>query len=264
MQISDKLAKIVAEINQKSPFDAKETKRIIDKWFQKVPKAAQICLRRYGFDQKKVLDIGSAFGQSLLFWGEESEGIDVQLPTLEFLTAMGKKMYNLNVENGFLPQMRDSYDVVYTSNLIEHLVAPHLYLVRLHALLRPGGLLAIAHPVVPVFPIRKIWELFGFNGWKAVEHVNFFTPETIKLTLAFSGFKVIKQYNLGLPNLFFLHQLFRSASIQCLSICQKDDHFKYHSLRYQMYDPVWADDLDYLRSLPIVEKTSSGSKEMKA
>jgi SAM-dependent methyltransferase len=254
MRISEKLEKVKVNIDQNSPFDSKETKRITDKWFQKVPRAVEICLQGYGFDRKKVLDIGCAYGQSLLFWGIESEGIDVQPNAIELCTAMGRKIYNINVENGFLPHMRDAYEAVYSSNLIEHLVAPHLYLVRLHSILREGGLLAIAHPVVPAFPIRKIWEMLGFKGWKAVEHVNFFTPETIKLTLSFSGFEVIKQYNLGLPNLFFLRQLFRPISIQCLSICRKVDHFKYNWRRDRFYDPDWGSDLDYFH---IKEQTPS-------
>lgn len=236
-------------IAERTPFDEKETSRILNKFFQRVPKAVAVCLRDYGFDRKKVLDLGSSFGQSLLYWGPDSEGVDVQPDTDEFGQAMGRRMYHINIEVGFPSSMNASYDAVYTSNLFEHLIAPHLFLARVHAVLRPKGILAIAHPVVPAFPFRVLLERAGFCGWRAVEHVNFFTPETSKLTLEYAGFRVLRQYNLGLPNYLGLRWLLRPLSIQCLSIVEKVEKYQYHPRRDRIYDPEWARDTDHFRNI---------------
>jgi SAM-dependent methyltransferase len=248
MDIATRLATTRDRIAAQSPFDAKETARITNKWFHHIPRSVVVCLDKYQFDQKKVLDIGSSFGQSLLFWGKESEGVDIQPDTSEFCQAMGHKIHHINMEDGFPAEMKGQFDAVYTSNLFEHLLAPHLFLLRAHSLLRPGGLLAIAHPVVPTFPFRSILEAMGMSGWLAAEHVNFFTPRTAKLTFEYGGFKVLQQYNLGLPDAPGLRSLLRPVSIQCLSICQKIDGYQYTKHRDPLYDPSWAADSNHFRS----------------
>ncbi len=65
-------------IKERSPFDESETNQIIDKFFSSIPSDIKILSQHYQFDEKKVLDIGCAYGQSLLYWGEDSEGIEVQ------------------------------------------------------------------------------------------------------------------------------------------------------------------------------------------
>lgn len=70
---------------------------------------------------------------------------------------MGYPTHRLNVEDdlGRLPV--GAFGAVHSHNLIEHLVAPHLFLVRCHTLLAEDGLLALGHPVVPPSIVRRVW-----------------------------------------------------------------------------------------------------------
>jgi SAM-dependent methyltransferase len=185
---------LIEEIKEKSSFSKEETERIIKFFFHKVPRSVQILSKRYDLANKKVLEIASAYGQTLLYWGSGSEAVEIEPEYIKFLNNLDRKTYSLNVEDGFDGIPAENYDVIFSSNLFEHLVAPHFFIARLYSLLKPGGLLIVAHPVVPTVFVRKLWTWIGYQGWSAVEHVNFFTPETARLTLEVGGFKVLEQF----------------------------------------------------------------------
>lgn len=235
-------------IKDRSPFDKKETSRILDKYFGSIPADVKILVRNHQFDRKKILDIGCSYGQSLLYWGKKSEGIEIQGQEIKFLKSLNRIVHGLNVEDGFLGLKKNNYDAIYSNNLIEHLVAPHLFLVRLHSLLKSGGVLAICHPVVPPFPFRNLWKLLGYHGWTAVEHINFFTPQTIKLTLERAGFKIKNQYSPGINRIRpALSKICAPLGNRLLSVCQAVDKFKYNPKRLAEFDPSWGGDLKYFR-----------------
>lgn len=248
--MQDRLTKVRNEIIEKSPYSKEETNEILAKYYTCIPVTVQLLIGKYSFDSMKVLEIGSNYGSYLLYWGETSEGIEVQPHMAKFTEALGRRTYILNVEDGFTDVIpMESYDAISTNNLIEHLVAPHLFLARLHRLLKPGGFLAIGHPVVPPVWIRSIWKRLGYKGWLAVEHINFFTPTTIKLMLERSGFRVVDQY---FPGFARIHPIVSRAcvrlGVQCLSVCQKIEGFKYPSKRIHEFDPQYAiSDLTHFR-----------------
>lgn len=235
-------------IKERSPFDEEETNRILNKFFYAVPRSVKILVQNHQFDRKKVLDIGCSYGLTLLYWREDSEGVEIQHHMVEFVKALGRKVHVLNVDEGFSDLRTESYDAIYTNNLIEHLVSPHLFLVRLHSLLKPGGILAMGHPIVPPYFFRDIWKLFGYSGWLSVEHTNFFTPQTAKLTLERAGFKVKHQYS---PEVGRIHPALSKRCVSIgfglLSVCQRIDKFKYNPKRLLEFDPSWASDLEHFR-----------------
>src|SRR5262249_5250562 len=90
-----------------------------------------------------------------------------------------------------------SFEAIHSNNLIEHLVAPHRFLVGCRRLLHPDGLLALGHPVVPPRGVASVWRALGVRGWLASEHINFFSPATVRLMLARAGFDVVEQFSPG-------------------------------------------------------------------
>lgn len=235
-------------IKERSPFDESETNRIIAKFFSSITSDIKILTQHYQFDEKKVLDIGCSYGQSLLYWREDSEGIEVQEYSARFVSSLGRVIHKLNIEDGLSGLEKEHYDAVYCNNLFEHLISPHLFLVRLHFVLKAGGILAIGHPVVPPFPFRNLWKLLRYRGWLAVEHVNFFTAETSKLTLSRAGFEVINQHYLPrFLRLPILSKLSGLMGLDCLSVCRRIDEFKYAPKRGHVFDPSWASDLRHFR-----------------
>jgi SAM-dependent methyltransferase len=221
------------------------------KWHGQTLRYVQFLVRDFGFDQKRVLDIGCHLGNSLLYWGPGSEGVDVTTEVQQFLAAFDIRVYLLNVENGF-DAIATRYDAIYTNNLIEHLVAPHLFLVRLHALLQPGGLLALGHPLTPDRPFGRLWQRMGRNGWLASEHINFFSPAAARLMVERAGFRVLRQYlspfeRTGLDRLPLIRAICEQAATQVLTVCQKIDGYRYPAKRAAAFDPAWAADCQELR-----------------
>lgn len=233
------------KIREKSPFPSSENERLIKHYFIKLPRGIPYLAQKYGFAKKKVLDIGSTFGTHLFFWGPGSEGVEVQNNAATFTDALGFPAHRINVEDDLGTLPANTFNAIHTNNLFEHLVAPHMFLMRCHRLLTDDGILAIGHPTVPPTIVRWLWKAIGIDGWLAVEHINFFTPATVKLTLERAGFEVIEQYSpwlLRFPKP--LGRLILPYSISCYSICRKRSDFRYPSKRMAIFDPnVYSEEL---------------------
>lgn len=251
IKLSEKHSEIRRLIKERSPFDEQKTNRILNNWFNSIPTLVKIVIQNYQFDNKKVLDVGCAYGNSLLYWREDSEGIEIQDNMVEFLKSLGKVVYKLNVEDGFSDLKKENYDAVYAAAIIEHLVAPHLFLLRLNPLLKPGGLLAISYPLVPPPLFQGLWKaVVGYQGWTDSTHINFFTPGDSKLMIERAGFKVINQHVPAfhrVPLIKKIDRVFLPIGMSCLAICQKIDGFKYPPKRAREFDPSWAPDLKDFR-----------------
>jgi len=240
--IEKRQKEILAKIGTHSPFGIENTQRIIKKFFLQPPRFVRCVIGSLGLHRKKVLEIGCSYGQSLLYWGEGSEAIEVEQTYHEWLKAMGVHYYDINVEDGF-GVIQKTFDVVVTNNLFEHIVAPHLYLARIYKILNDDGVLVVGHPIVPSIFVRWFWSLIGYQGWLAGEHVNFFTPYTARLTIERAGFHVVRQYFPPLKTgLRFIDQMLLPFAVQCVSECRKIPGYTYHSSRKPVFDPVWARD----------------------
>jgi 2-polyprenyl-3-methyl-5-hydroxy-6-metoxy-1,4-benzoquinol methylase len=212
-------------IKNRSPLGIKETSRISNEWFNHIPTLIRIVIREHQFDEKKVLDLGCCYGNSLLYWREDSEGVEIQEEPVKFLRALGKNVYKLDVEKDLSRLKKEDYDAIYCAALVEHLRSPHEFLIKIKPLLKDDGVLAIAHPVIPIFPFNYLWKLIvGYQGWMARDHLYFFTHNTSKLILKRAGFKVIKQYSPAfyrIPFLRKINNIFLPIGMSCLSICKK-------------------------------------------
>src|SRR5690242_10892053 len=113
--------------------------RVIARWFATIPYNVKHLVQDFDFDSKEVLDIGCSYGNSLIYWGQNSEGIEVQESPRQFLKTLNITTHSLNTEDGM--EIGRRFDAVYSNNLFEHVLSPHLLLMRIHSLLRPKGLL---------------------------------------------------------------------------------------------------------------------------
>src|SRR6478672_1017260 len=184
-------AEVAALVRARSPLPSDETERLIRTSFAPARAVGFVC-RHYGADRRAVLDIGCGFGQHLVHFGAGSVGLDAVERNVAFVRALGYEAVLANVEDGF-PDLERPFDAVFASNLLEHLVAPHLFLLRLHRLLKPDGLVFIHVPTIPPLPIvdRLIKRAIGHNGYQASEHIYAFTPRVGAFILERAGFKVL-------------------------------------------------------------------------
>ncbi len=217
--------------------------QILAQFFHTEGASVPLLVKHHGFDRRRVLEIGSSFGQNLLFWGPGSEGVEGDESSVAFTTELGFPAHRLNVEEDAFSRLPvASYDAIHSRDVIEHLIAPHLFLARLHRLLVPGGLLALGHPIVPQGRLAPVLlDRLGVRGWLSVTHINFFTPATIRLMLERAGFRVKAQYSPRLSQVSpLLGRLLLPYGPSVLSICEKVEGYTYHPKRTPEFDPGWA------------------------
>ena len=87
------------------------------------------------------------------------------------------------------------FDVITSFEVVEHLVDPATELSNFLRLLRPGGILYVTTP-----NFSSISRTLSGRNWNVVrypEHLNYFTPRTLKLALASAGFPLVRSTTTG-------------------------------------------------------------------
>lgn len=216
-------------------------RRIISKYFSGKSPTINTLQRDYRFGEKRILDIGCSYGQSLFYWGEDSVGIDISEDMASLPKALGYEVFLTNVEDRLYPdESKGCFDGAFSDNMVEHLIAPHLFLIRINKILKPDGLLVLGHPTVPITALAKsLWKkYYGFEGYLAAEHINFYTPETIALTLKRTGFDVIEQWHPLPHKLDWLRKLVGPFSTHCYTVARKIGGWRYSTKRKADFDPM--------------------------
>lgn len=229
-------------IFKNSSLDFSETQKIWEKYFRFMPIKLALPLKKYNLNNKKVLDIGSAWGEFLIHFGSGSKGIEVLPESIEFSRAIGLDVSEYNFEDEWREEL-GSYDAVWCSNVLEHVVAPHLLLRRFHEALKSDGLIFIRVPIIPsnwlYLKLNKL--LLGFSGYEAVQHINAFTRRTIEFTIERAGFKIVES-NIFFPqNQIFnkILNLFLKDIISFTTIVGRKVSFEYHRKRPEIHNPKW-------------------------
>lgn len=138
----------------------------------------------------KILDVGCHLGMFLEVAREngwDTTGVEPSRWSVERARERG-----LDVQHGTLDTVSlepDSFDVVTTWDVIEHLVDPLAELKRMHQVLKPNGLLALSTmDVDALFPrlARRRWP------WYMQMHLVYFSRRTLHNMLTKAGFRVVE------------------------------------------------------------------------
>jgi 2-polyprenyl-3-methyl-5-hydroxy-6-metoxy-1,4-benzoquinol methylase len=161
----------------------------------------QVLINRYGLNTKQVVDVGCGYGNNLLYFGVGSYGIEVLEKEVRFATSIGLTAYVRNMSTDDVSDLPKA-DVAVCYAVIEHLENPHVVLRKIHTLLQPGGLAIIYVPTIPLFPQLTRIPYIGaaFSGYTNVDHVNAFTPATIRFMAERAGFHT-KELTVASPTL---------------------------------------------------------------
>ena len=227
-----------------SPLDFESTKKIWGKYFKFLPLKLILPLQKYGLDRKKVLDIGSAWGEFLVHFGPGSKGIEILPEAVKFSTSIGLNVDEYNFEDEWCEKAK-SFDAVWCSNVLEHIVAPHLLLRRFHDALKPDGLIFVRIPTIPsnwlYIALNRVF--LGFLGYEALQHINAFTRKTIEFTIERAGFKIIES-NVFIPKNKFLNKLFNPIlrdAFSFITVVAQKVPFQYPAKRPNIHNPKWLD-----------------------
>lgn len=171
-------------------YSEQENRRIFDKWFVPAPRYVfRAVNKRYQLTSGTVCDVGCAYGANLPYCPPGSYGIDIEQYEADFAQSIGLTVYHRDVihaDFSDLPQV----DVVWNSATLEHVESPHIFLRKLHQLLKPNGLLALNVPTIPPFPWLKHLPRLKpyFVGHLHSDHINAFTPATLRFFCERAGF----------------------------------------------------------------------------
>ncbi len=131
----------------------------------------------------KILDFGC--GNGYFLERAKSHGWSVYGMEYDWEANDICKEKGITMLNDKTPLHSGEFDVIYMSEVIEHLSFPLKYLRLLNDFLRPGGMIYITTPNFNCFSRR-----FQKESWNAfhIEHISFFTSKTIKQLLTDTGF----------------------------------------------------------------------------
>jgi SAM-dependent methyltransferase len=112
----------------------------------------------------RVLDFGCGNGRYLQMFSMRVPrsrvcGVEADPARVEEVLGQGLQCLQLDRDRGVLPFVGDCFDVVFSSNVIEHIPRP-LYLQHLaeiHRVLKPGGRFVVG---TPNYPIKRLYDLF--------------------------------------------------------------------------------------------------------
>ena len=240
------LSQVRQRVVEHGCFDRDENERIYRKFFATVPRSFLHIVAKYGLGKKQAVDVGCGYGHYLIHFGPGSIGLDANEKSETFARSIGLEVLDGNVEEG-VPLEPESFEAVWCANLIEHLVAPHLLLSRLHRILKTDGLLIAKVPVIPPWPVRSAARLLSAPlGYEAAEHINAFTPNTFTFTLRRAGFQPLERISIVLGNPLaqsLTAPLTRRLGASITIVARKDPGFVYPEKRLESFDPTWMENV---------------------
>ncbi|MEN3336001.1 MAG: hypothetical protein V7641_5366 [Blastocatellia bacterium] len=137
-------------------------------------------------ENNRLLDIGCGAGHFLKVataQGWRAHGTEIAASAFEHLSRYGIKAFQGELQAARYPS--EFFDVIYCSEVIEHLLEPLSLLQECARILRPGGLLYLTTPNFNSLSRR----LLG-GRWRVIckEHVCYFTPKLLARVLRDAGF----------------------------------------------------------------------------
>ena len=151
--------------------------------------------RRLPAGRRRLLDIGAHAGRFIArarARGWDADGLELNPRTAAYAAAAsGGRVHqgNLSTWSGH----DAAYDAVTLTDVLEHIPDPRSALRRVHALLAPGGWIAVKVPNAPVQRVKervRSWLRPGYHPALAdnLVHVNHFGPAAMRTALRREGF----------------------------------------------------------------------------
>jgi len=134
----------------------------------------------------RVLDVGCATGQFLSFFAHSGYGAALGLDPAPECLELGRDLYGVTIETAPLSAFhsKDPFDVVLLASVLEHLPDPVTSLAQVAELVAPDGLLFVQVPDAARFGTAMKEPFLEFS----VEHVNYFTIESLRRMMGLAAF----------------------------------------------------------------------------
>lgn len=151
-------------------------------------------LKSYVPDKRlRILDVGAGYGHILHTFRQRHpdsilDAIEFSEDCVDHLKSVGFRVLSRPAE-AVLPNMREQFDVIILSHVLEHLLTPAVMLQLIRDSLVPGGILYVEVPNIPADSLRR----YPDNVWAPrfdEPHIAFFSVPTLLHLLETTGFQV--------------------------------------------------------------------------
>ncbi|MGH9412054.1 MAG: class I SAM-dependent methyltransferase [Vicinamibacterales bacterium] len=154
--------------------------------------------RRLPTGRRRLLDVGAHAGRFIArarARGWQADGLELNAKTAAFAAAAsGGVVHQANL---FTYAAGNTYDAVTLTDVLEHIPEPRAALRRVHALLAPGGWVAIKVPSGPAQRVKERARAALRRGYRIsiagnLVHVNHFSPSSLRQALEREGFSDVR------------------------------------------------------------------------
>lgn len=159
----------------------------------------RIAAQHYGATSPlKLLDFGCGYGGMLRLMGSRDivpHGYDMSPAQRKIAAATGATIF----DSSDAVAASGPFDLIVFTEVLEHLAHPRAALQFLRSVARPGGLLAITVPNIPIPLVETSLAEFAATGvfplvFNPLLHLNHFSPETLRQMLQEEGFTVLHDH----------------------------------------------------------------------
>lgn len=180
--------------------------------------------RQIGADRiGTVLDIGCGSGRMLDAFrsalpGVVTHGLDYSPEACAIARAKGHRIAQTLIEDADYPA--ESFDLIYSSNVIEHIADPRVLMRKAAAWLRPGGYFLCETPNVDGTGAALFGRSGYWGGYHAPRHWTFFSPATLTRLASDEGFETARIAFVPVPIFWmwtFHHILLRASGSRGLA-----------------------------------------------
>jgi SAM-dependent methyltransferase len=185
-------------------------------------------VRTYSLGEKRVLDIGCSYGEFLTHFGRGSVGLTIDPGEVAYGQSRGLDIRLANIEEDEIDVPEKQFDVIFANNIFEHLLAPHLFLIKVRKYLADDGVLILGVPCIP--KLTFLLRFAKFRGSMATLHINFFTRDTLMYTVARGGWRVRTTRSFHAMSRL-IDMLFDLIAPHFYVIADVDRDFSYHPKR---------------------------------
>jgi len=178
----------------------------------------------------RILEVGcgdGAFTRSLAEYSSAITAVDISHGQIEQNARAYPEISFLQHDvSARFPFDDDAFDVIWCSEVLEHLFDPNFALREIHRVMAPGGRLLVTVPYHGLFK-NVLIALFKWDEHFAPTHphIRFFTQNTLKQSVASAGFTEIQTRTCGmskpLRDLFIATNILLKAGkrkLECLTL----------------------------------------------
>jgi len=197
--------------------------KVINKGPIKMPRRFKFAIKIKSVEPKvfkKWLDLGAGDGTYLKFMSPDSIGLDIK-------SNIEKRIKSWNFNDSVPSDLENNFDVIWCSNLIEHVLSPHEFMIKIKKFLKPDGILIIACPQT------LIKNPFIYKGTLQGDHVNFYNLSTLKLSIKYSGYQILFA---GTPSFTKLGSKFAFLAPTIMVVARPIFNFQYPASAHKVLD----------------------------